>query len=104
MSSETININKHRAIKWNTTIFMIIFHAGAIAALFMLGWKVVPVTLLLWWISGRLGIGMGIHRLLTHRGYKVPKAIEYSLTFCRFHTTEAGAINCVATPCIHHTM
>ena len=28
MSSKTINLNKHGEIKWNTTIFMIIFHVG----------------------------------------------------------------------------
>jgi len=102
MSSKTINLNKHGAIKWNTSIFMIIFHAGAIAALFMLSWKVVPITLLLWWISGSLGIGMGFHRLLTHRGYKVPKAVEYLLTFCGLLALEGGAINWVVTHRIHH--
>jgi stearoyl-CoA desaturase (delta-9 desaturase) len=102
MTSKTINLNKRGAIKWNTTIFMIIFHAGSIAALFMLSWKVVPVTLLLWWISGGLGIGMGFHRLLTHRGYKVPKSLEYLLTFCGLLALEGGAINWVVTHRIHH--
>ena len=102
MSSKTINLNKHGAIKWNTSIFMIIFHAGAVAALFMLSWKVVPITLLLWWISGSLGIGIGFHRLLTHRGYKVPKAVEYFLTFCGLLALEGGAIDWVVTHRIHH--
>ncbi len=102
MSSKTVNLNKHGAIKWNTTIFMIIFHAAAVAALFMLSWKVLPVTLLLWWISGSLGIGMGFHRLLTHRGYKTPKLVEYFLTFCGLLALEGGAINWVVTHRIHH--
>lgn len=102
MINKTVNLNKHGAIKWNTTIFMIIFHAGSVAALFMLNWKVVPVTLLLWWISGSLGIGMGFHRLLTHRGYKTPKVVEYFLTFCGLLALEGGAINWVVTHRIHH--
>lgn len=102
MTSKTFNLNKHGAIKWNTTIFMILFHLGAIAALFMLSWKVVPVTLLLWWISGSLGIGMGFHRLLTHRGYKTPKLVEYFLTLCGLLALEGGAINWVVTHRIHH--
>lgn len=102
MTSKTINLNKRGEIKWNTTIFMIIFHAGSIAALFMLSWKVVPITLILWWISGGLGIGMGFHRLLTHRGYKVPKSLEYLLTFCGLLALEGGAINWVVTHRIHH--
>jgi fatty-acid desaturase len=102
MTSKTVNLNKHGAIKWNTTIFMIIFHLGAIAALFMLSSKVLPVTLLLWWISGSLGIGMGFHRLLTHRGYKTPKLVEYFLTLCGLLALEGGAINWVVTHRIHH--
>ena len=34
----------------------------------------------LWFVSGSLGIGMGYHRLLTHRGFKTPKWVEYFLT------------------------
>ncbi len=105
MSSKTTNLNKHGAIMWNTTIFMIIFHAGAVASLFMLpsiSWKIVPITLVLWWISGSLGIGMGFHRLLTHRGYKTPKVVEYFLTFCGLLALEGGSINWVVTHRIHH--
>ncbi len=96
------NPNKTGAISWNTSIFMILFHAGAIAALFMLTWRAIPVALVLWWISGSLGVGMGFHRLLTHRGYKTPKAVEYFLTFCGLLALEGGAINWVVTHRIHH--
>ena len=96
------NPNKTGAISWNTTIFMILFHAGAIAALFMMSWRAIPVALVLWWVSGSLGVGMGFHRLLTHRGYKTPKAVEYFLTFCGLLALEGGAINWVVTHRIHH--
>jgi stearoyl-CoA desaturase (delta-9 desaturase) len=99
------NPNKQGAVAWNTTIFMIIFHAGAIASLFMLTrltWEIIPITLLLWWVSGSLGIGMGFHRLLTHRGYKTPKLVEYFLTFCGLFALEGGSINWVVTHRIHH--
>ena len=78
------------------------FHLGAVAALFMFSWKALIVTLVLWWVSGSLGIGMGFHRLLTHRGYKTPKAVEYFLTFCGLLALEGGAINWVVTHRIHH--
>jgi len=102
MSITRINPNKQGPIKWNTTVFMIIFHVGAIASLFMLSWKVVPITLFLWWVSGSLGVGMGFHRLLTHRGYRTPKAVEYFLTLCGLMSLEGGAINWVVTHRIHH--
>jgi sn-1 stearoyl-lipid 9-desaturase len=102
MSSETITNNQGAGINWTTTIWMIIFHAGAIAALFMFSWKALFITLFLWWISGSLGIGMGFHRLLTHRGFKTPKVVEYFLTVCGTLALEGGAINWVVTHRIHH--
>jgi stearoyl-CoA desaturase (delta-9 desaturase) len=92
-----------KVIQWNTTVFMIIFHTCAVISLFMISWKVWPLTILLWWISGSLGVGMGFHRLLTHRGYKTPKAVEYFLTFCGLLALEGGAINWVVTHRIHHS-
>jgi fatty-acid desaturase len=78
------------------------FHIGAIAALFFFTWKALLVAGFLWWISGSLGIGMGYHRLLTHRGYKTPKWVEYFLTMCATLTLEGGPIFWVATHRIHH--
>src|SRR3712207_6680015 len=45
---------------------------------------------------------MGYHRLLTHRGYKTPKAVEYFLTLCGTLALEGGAIDWVVTHRIHH--
>jgi stearoyl-CoA desaturase (delta-9 desaturase) len=94
---------KHLDINWNTTIFMVLFHAAAIVALFTFSWQALLVTLVLWWVSGSLGIGIGFHRLLTHRGFKTPKAVEYFLTFCGLFALEGGAINWVVTHRIHHS-
>jgi stearoyl-CoA desaturase (delta-9 desaturase) len=85
-----------------TTIFMVIFHAGAIAALFMFSWKALALAVAFWWIAGSLGIGMGYHRLLTHRGYKTPKWMEYFLTTCGTLALEGGPIAWVATHRLHH--
>ena len=89
-------------INWVTAIFMGAFHVGAIAALFFFTWKAFFVACFLWWVSGSLGIGMGYHRLLTHRGYKTPKWVEYFLTVCATLALEGGPIFWVATHRIHH--
>ncbi len=89
-------------VNWLTTSVMAVFHAGAIAALFFFSWKAVLLVAVLWYISGSLGIGMGYHRLLTHRGYKVPRWLEYVLTFCAVLALEGGPIFWVATHRIHH--
>jgi len=89
-------------INWITTFFIGGFHVGAIAAFFFFTWKALAVAIVVWWIAGSLGIGMGYHRLLTHRGYKTYKWVEYFLTVCGTLTLEGGPIAWVATHRIHH--
>jgi stearoyl-CoA desaturase (delta-9 desaturase) len=87
---------------WGTFIFLIIAHFVAVAALFFWSWPAVITAVILYWIGGSLGIGMGWHRLLTHRGYKVPKAVEYFLVTCGSMALEGGPIQWVVTHRIHH--
>jgi fatty-acid desaturase len=89
-------------IVWLTVLVMIVFHIGAVAALFMFSWKPFLVAILLWWLAGGFGIGMGYHRLLTHRGYKTFKWMEYLLTICATLTLEGGPIFWVAIHRMHH--
>jgi stearoyl-CoA desaturase (delta-9 desaturase) len=85
-----------------TTGFMVFLHVCAIAALFMLTWKGVILGVILYWVAGSLGVGMGYHRLLTHRGYKTPLWLEYFLSLCGTFALEGGPIAWVATHRIHH--
>jgi fatty-acid desaturase len=89
-------------ILWLTTSFMVAFHIGAFAALFFFSWKALVFAMVMWWVAGSLGIGMGYHRLLTHRGYKTPRWIEYFLTTCGTLALEGGPIFWVATHRMHH--
>ena len=95
-------INKRKGINWVTVIAMIIFHALAVAALFFFSWTNLLVTLVLLWVGGSLGIGIGYHRLLTHRGFKTSKPIEYFLTLCGALALESGPIQWISTHRIHH--
>lgn len=89
-------------ISWLTTFFMVAFHVGAIVALFMFSWSALAVALVLLYIAGSFGIGMGYHRLLTHRGYKTYKWVEYLLTICATLALEGGPFFWVATHRVHH--
>src|SRR2546426_797229 len=89
-------------LNWVTATFMALFHVGAVVALFFFTWKALFVSMFLWWVSGSLGIGMGYHRLLTHRGYRTPKWVEYCLTVCATLALEGGPIFWVATHRILH--
>ncbi len=94
--------SKEHGINWVTAIFMLLFHVGAVAALFFFTWKAFFLGIFLYWVGGSLGIGMGYHRLLTHRGYKTPRWVEYFLTTCAVLALEGGPIFWVATHRIHH--
>lgn len=100
--SEVFQVVNKRKINWVTTIAMIVFHAGAIGALFVFSWPRLIGTLILYWIAIGFGIGMGYHRLHTHRSYKVPKFLEYFFAVCGTLTLEGGPIFWVATHRIHH--
>ena len=89
-------------INWLVIVVFGLFHIGAVASLFMFSWQALVVAVVLYWIAGSLGIGMGYHRLLTHRGYKTPKAVEYFLSLCGTLAVEGGPANWVATHRIHH--
>ncbi len=97
-----LNGRRTGKINWLTLVFMILFHAGALAALFMFSWPALIVSLVLLWVAGSLGTGMGYHRLLTHRGYKTPKWVEYFLTLCATLAFESGPLQWVTTHRIHH--
>ena len=89
-------------INWITTIFMGLFHVGAIAALFFFSWKNLAAAVILYFFSINVGIGMAYHRLLTHRGYRTPKWVEYFMTGCGTMALEGGPIFWVATHRVHH--
>ncbi len=102
MAKQAIINNNNLSLNWTITFFLAAIHLGAVAALFFFSWQALAVAVLLWWVAGSLGIGMGYHRLLTHRGYKTPKWVEYTLTVCGTLALEGGPIAWVATHRIHH--
>jgi stearoyl-CoA desaturase (delta-9 desaturase) len=81
---------------------MVLFHIGAIAALFMCSWHVVLAAIFLYWMTTGLGISLGYHRLHTHRSFKTPLFLEYFVAVCGALTLEGGPISWVATHRIHH--
>jgi stearoyl-CoA desaturase (delta-9 desaturase) len=85
-----------------TATAMIAFHVLAVAAFFFITPGALVSAFVLYVIAGMLGIGMAYHRLLTHRGYKTYKPIEYFLTACGTLALEGGPIFWVATHRIHH--
>jgi len=89
-------------INWITAVVMALFHVGAVAALFCFSWKNLAAFAVMYFFAINVGIGMGYHRLLTHRGYRTPRWLEYFITACGTMALEGGPIFWVATHRVHH--
>ncbi len=89
-------------INWKNLSIVTTFHLLAIPALFMFSWENVAAMIIGNWIVGSLGVGLGYHRLLTHRSFKAPKWLEYTLTVFGTMSIQDDAPKWVATHRIHH--
>lgn len=68
------------SVNWKNVGIITSFHLFAIPLFFTFSWPNLAVLLIVNWIVGSLGVGLGWHRLLTHRSFKAPWWIEYTLT------------------------
>lgn len=85
-----------------TTTWIILMHLGCLAAPFTFTWPAFWVCVALYWVTGGLGICLCFHRLLTHRSYRVPKALEYVLTVLGCMSAQRSPIFWVARHRLHH--
>jgi stearoyl-CoA desaturase (delta-9 desaturase) len=91
-------------LNWFTLGIIIAFHVGALAALFLFSWQRLVVMAVLYVLAINVGIGMCYHRLLTHRGYHVPKWLEYVMSVFATMSLEGGPIFWVSTHRVHHQL
>jgi fatty-acid desaturase len=89
-------------LNWDTIVFVAAFHVLAITSLFFLTWQNLAAAAVVWWIAGSWGIGIGYHRLLTHRGLKASRWLERFLATCGSLAVQSGPIAWVTTHRIHH--
>jgi fatty-acid desaturase len=91
-------------LNWTTLLAMAAFHVAALGAFFFFSWTRLAVSAILYILAINVGIGMCYHRLLTHRGYHVPKWLEYAMTVCATLSLEGGPIFWVGTHRVHHQL
>jgi stearoyl-CoA desaturase (delta-9 desaturase) len=89
-------------VNWKNLFIVTTFHLMCIPALFFFSWKNFAVMMIGNWIVGSLGVGLGYHRLLTHRSFKAPKWLEYTLTAFGTMSMQDDAMKWVATHRMHH--
>ena len=91
-----------RGLNWKNVIMVASFHLLAIPVLWTFSWQNLAALLIGNWIVGSLGVGLGWHRLLTHRGFKAPKWLEYTLSIFATMSMQDPPDKWIATHRMHH--
>ena len=91
-----------RTVNWKNLAIVTFFHLLSIPIFFTFSWQNLAALLIVNWIVGSLGVGLGWHRLLTHRSFKAPKWLEYLLTALGTMSMQDPPDKWVATHRIHH--
>jgi len=89
-------------VNWKNVAILTTFHLLAIPVLFTFTWQNLATLIIGNWIVGSFGVGLGWHRLLTHRSFSVPKWLEYALTVIGTMSIQDSPDKWVATHRIHH--
>jgi stearoyl-CoA desaturase (delta-9 desaturase) len=91
-----------KRLDWVNVTYFGVIHVAALAAPWYFSWKAFGVFAVLTWLTCSIGICLTYHRLLTHRGLRVPKPLEYLFTWIGMLASEGGAITWVAMHRVHH--
>ncbi|HRI02475.1 MAG TPA: fatty acid desaturase [Pyrinomonadaceae bacterium] len=89
-------------MNWKNVAIVASFHLLAIPVLWTFSWQNLAALLVGNWIVGSLGVGLGWHRLLTHRGFKAPKWLEYTLSIFATMSMQDPPDKWIATHRMHH--
>ena len=92
------------SMKWKPSIVLgiVAMHLGLVFAPMTFNRQALWVAVALQLMTGCLGITLCFHRLLTHRSFRVPKWLEYTLTLFGSLAAQGGPIKWVATHRVHH--
>ena len=95
-----MNVPRH----WATGIGLLLIHLVALAAFFptFFSWSALVAAIVLYNISGGIGITLCYHRVLTHRGLHLRRPFEYVAVICGALALQGGPIEWVATHRKHH--
>jgi stearoyl-CoA desaturase (delta-9 desaturase) len=77
-------------------------HALALLAPFTFTWAGLTAALLLLFATGQLGVCLGYHRLLAHRGFATPSVLRYLLAILGTLALQGGPLTWCAIHRRHH--
>lgn len=87
-----------------STAFLVSVQIMALGAFFPVNfsWSAIVVFLLFYWLTASVGICFGLHRLLSHRGFKIPLFLEWFVVFCAVLACEGTPKKWIAHHRLHH--
>lgn len=98
----TVAERKSGKINWVTVIPIIIIHILAVWSLFTFSWSNLLAFVVVWWLIGSVGIGLGFHRQLTHRGFQTPDWLKDIFAIFGSMALQGSPIDWVTTHRLHH--
>jgi fatty-acid desaturase len=98
----TVEQRKSGKINWVTVVPIVLFHILAIGAFFTFSWSNLAAFLVMWWLTGSVGIGVGFHRQLTHGGFQTPQWLKRLFAVFGSMALQGSPNDWVATHRIHH--
>lgn len=89
-------------IRWKVFFPLLLLHMGALAAFWNFTWPAFIAFLVLWAVTGLLGITVGYHRLLAHRSFETHKLVRLFHLICSSISLQQGPISWVRIHRAHH--
>ena len=88
----------------SNVIVLVLFHALLLLAIhpYFFSWTGVVLVFAGDYVFGTLGINLGFHRLLTHRGFRCPKWLEQTFTLLGICSLQDSPARWVAIHRLHH--
>lgn len=89
-------------LDWGTIAWIGLLHVGALAALFYFTWVGAATALVLFWLTGAIGICLGYHRLFAHRSFDTYAPVRWALAIIGTLGGEGSPLFWVAAHRKHH--
>lgn len=89
-------------LDWPVVIWIGGVHLAALAAPFFFTWSGFAICMVLYYITGSLGVCLGYHRLLTHGSFATSRAVKLFFAFLGGVSGEGSALHWVSNHRKHH--
>ncbi|KAJ7550378.1 hypothetical protein O6H91_07G097800 [Diphasiastrum complanatum] len=82
--------------------FMVAIHGTCLLAPFTFSWGAFAAFIVMYMVTGMLGITLSFHRNLSHKSFKLPKWLEYTFAYCGVLALQGDPLEWVSSHRYHH--